>query len=99
MARVVEQQVEQEHVRTRAPSLLRMPGVIARHDYTKSGATKGSKRAAEALRAEAMHPRTRGWNKLRYHLVDFRVSSKTLAQLWDGSDALHVQAGRPCTTM
>jgi len=26
--------------------------VIARHDYTKSGATKGSKRAAEALRAQ-----------------------------------------------
>ena len=29
--------------------------VIARHDYTKSGATKGSKRAAEALRAEAQN--------------------------------------------
>ena len=31
--------------------------VIARHDYTKSGATKGSKRAAEALRAEAQNTR------------------------------------------
>ena len=46
--------------------------VIARHDYTKSGATKGSRGA------------TRGWNKLRNPLVDFRVSSKNLAAVVGG---------------